>query len=238
MLAIFTHQNHLPVMLVVALLVSWPFISRGEVASPSASKKTTRPTPASTSQPTMRSARDTSGGCPAEFRDCRGDGSGPVGDGGGGGGGTLGQVDCGPNGEFWVPGTGCHPDSRCFQDLDNYRNALTILEVAKECVSKGGAWTPEADSNGQPGGIECNIGGGRVSTRLPTTEACLGRVMEGSGVGTRKEILIGTPTRPRSTTTPPPRNSPSETREEVQDSRKDRIDRRVDPKGKRQNPNQ
>lgn len=81
------------------------------------------------------------------------------------------EVECGPNGERWEPGTGCHPDSLCRQDLDNYNTAFELLDVELDCGDAGGNVHYNYNGN-RVNGLTCTIGGVATTWSLPTTKEC------------------------------------------------------------------
>jgi hypothetical protein len=111
------------------------------------------------------SNNDTDGGRPR-----RGDGSGSD-----GGRGPEGRVRCGPQGQFWVPGTGYHPDSLCFQDQNNIHQAEIAIDSINECNRQGGSWSPVPNGNGNGIiGIDCKPNNANLPhfTSTPTTSEC------------------------------------------------------------------
>ncbi len=141
---------------------------------------------------------DANGYCSAEYSSC------VLGDAGvssntSGGGGPAGGVDCGPQGQFWIPGTGCHEDSRCFQDLDNVRQAKALAVYGDECVDRGGQATVVLNTNGNGLlGARCKVSGGVPDQQnFPTTTECFANVTipllkaPNSNAGTKFSVVSG-----------------------------------------------
>lgn len=186
----------------------------------------------STSQAmTSSGPRNTSGGCDAEFARCTEltiDGMVIGGGNGGGGGGGAGEVSCGPNGEMWQPGTGCHPESKCFQDLDNFDNAVRIQWALLECKERGGVGgTTTNPTTGEPAGVACDFGTGvDDAVSFPTTQACLDLI--NGDVETRNgDGLISEPTRTDDGSTQEEEPVAEDEPVDADAARKERIENRI-----------
>jgi hypothetical protein len=132
-----------------------------------------------------------SGGCSAETRECDGGaGWGPGMGGGGGGPGPMpGGGGAGPGGggstPGHVPGTGCHPDSLDFRDIDNWRHARWARIAFEMCQAAGGSArlvirAPQASGEEyRVEGVECGREANNRSVldhvNTPTTLECYNR---------------------------------------------------------------